>query len=65
MSEPTRVRLPFLRVLGFATVAALALSLGVRSAGAQVLYGSVVGNVTDSQGASIPGASVTLSLIHI
>jgi hypothetical protein len=61
VSEPTRVRLPFLRVLGFATVATLALSLGVRSAGAQVLYGSIVGNVTDSQGASIPGASVTIT----
>jgi hypothetical protein len=61
VSEPTRVRLPILRALGVVTVAALALGLGARSAGAQVLYGSIVGNVNDSQGAAIPGATVTVS----
>ncbi len=30
-------------------------------AGAQVLYGSVVGNVEDSSGAALPGATVTLT----
>jgi hypothetical protein len=61
VSEPTRVRLPILRVLGVAMITAVALGLGVQSAGAQVLYGSVVGNVTDAQGAAIPGATVTIS----
>ena len=61
MSEPTRVRLPILRALGVAMIAAVALGLGVQSAGAQVLYGSIVGNVNDAQGASIPGATVTIT----
>ncbi|MCB9383964.1 MAG: carboxypeptidase regulatory-like domain-containing protein, partial [Bryobacterales bacterium] len=48
---------------------ALAASLGLamilicgpaaRQAAAQILYGGLVGNVTDESGASIPGASVT------
>ena len=29
-------------------------------ADAQVLYGSIVGNVTDSTGAAVPGATVTI-----
>jgi hypothetical protein len=61
VSEPTRVRLPILRALGVAMIAAVALGLGVQSAGAQVLYGSIVGNVNDAQGASIPGATVTIT----
>ncbi len=31
------------------------------SASAQVLYGSIVGNVKDAQGATIPGATVTIT----
>jgi len=31
------------------------------SAGAQVLYGSLVGNVTDETGSAVPGASVTIT----
>ncbi|HEY7499541.1 MAG TPA: TonB-dependent receptor [Vicinamibacterales bacterium] len=34
-------------------------SLAVRPASAQVLYGSIVGNVTDAQGAIAPGATLT------
>ena len=51
----TRVRcLVILAVLG------LFASSGVASAAAQVLYGSIVGNVTDSTGAAVPGATVTI-----
>src|SRR5690349_18638007 len=37
---------------------ALILSPGVRVANAQALYGSIVGNVTDPQGAATPGVTV-------
>ena len=51
-------RLPFLfGCLGLALLAALLLP---RTGQAQVLYGSIVGNVTDSSGAPIPGATVTI-----
>lgn len=40
--------------------ACVLFSPGVGVADAQVLYGSIVGNVTDSQGARVPGASVTI-----
>ena len=35
------------------------LALGANTAGAQALYGSLVGNVVDDSGARIPGATVT------
>jgi hypothetical protein len=41
-------------------VVAAGLSLGPAALRAQVLYGSIVGNVTDSSGASMPGATVTI-----
>jgi hypothetical protein len=41
-------------------VAALATFLAGSPADAQVLYGSIVGNVTDSTGAAVPGATVTI-----
>ena len=41
-------------------VAALAL-LGPLPASAQILYGSLVGTVTDESGLSVPGATVTIT----
>ena len=42
------------------SLALLAISTVAAPARAQVLYGSVVGIVTDSQGAKVPGATVTI-----
>jgi hypothetical protein len=36
------------------------VTLATRRAGAQVLYGSVVGSVVDDSGAAVPGATVTI-----
>ena len=47
-----------------ARVAALLCACGLlqpSAAGAQVLYGSIVGNVQDSSGATLPGATVTIT----
>jgi len=47
-----------------AILALLALGLAVAPVGtahAQVLYGSITGNVTDPQGGTIPGAAVTIT----
>jgi hypothetical protein len=41
-------------------LAALALVALAAPAGAQILYGTLVGNVTDTSGAAVPGATVTL-----
>lgn len=47
--------------LGFSALLLLALAIVVTpAANAQVLYGSIVGTVTDESGASIPGATVTV-----
>ena len=46
---------------GFLGLALLAALLLPRTGQAQVLYGSIVGNVTDSSGAPIPGATVTIT----
>jgi len=43
-----------------ASLMALALLAGASSASAQVLYGSIVGNVTDASGAALPGATVAI-----
>jgi len=47
--------------LVMAVLVLVALCLGPSRAAAQVLYGSVVGNVTDGTGASVPGATVTIT----
>jgi len=41
-------------------VVVLAFAAAARPVGAQVLYGSIVGNVHDSTGATLPGATVTI-----
>ena len=43
------------------SIIVLALTLTASVAGAQVLYGSVVGSVKDAQGATVPGATVTIT----
>jgi hypothetical protein len=44
-----------------ALAALLAVGLLAGAANAQALYGSIVGNVTDPQGAVLPGAAVTIT----
>jgi carboxypeptidase family protein/TonB-dependent receptor-like protein len=41
-------------------VAVAALAMSAASASAQILYGSITGMVKDSQGATVPGATVTI-----
>jgi hypothetical protein len=50
-------RLSFLGVLALICL----LALSIQSANAQVAFGSMVGNVTDSSGAAIPGATVKIT----
>src|SRR6266545_5499143 len=56
--SPTRLRRHFAANLVFAMAAAFLLGAG--TAGAQVLYGSIVGNAHDATGAVLPGATVTI-----
>ncbi len=58
MSEANRSGRPSVCLLGAAMLACLVLLPTVSAA--QVLYGSVVGNVRDASGATIPGATVTI-----
>lgn len=44
--------------LGYTLLAAVLICAPIASA--QVLYGSIIGNVTDSTGAALPGATVTI-----
>ena len=48
------------RVVGCAVVAVALVGASVSPAQAQVLYGSIVGNVTDMSDAPVPGATVTI-----
>ncbi len=47
-----------------AIVFALGIILAAGNAAAQVLYGSIVGNVTDNTGAALPGAAVTITNVE-
>src|SRR5688572_33008409 len=49
----------FARARALMVLLAVALALAP-AASAQVLYGSIVGNVTDTSGAAVPGATVTI-----
>jgi hypothetical protein len=53
---------PVNRIVRLLVAALVALSIGLTALPleAQVLYGSIVGNVTDAQGAAIPGVTVTI-----
>ncbi len=59
MSEARRSRLLDVRLIG-AICTILGLCLSVTPAISQVLYGSIVGVVKDAQGATVPGATVTI-----
>lgn len=45
----------------FLLAALLAVGLLANASNAQILYGSIVGNVTDPQGAVLPGATITIT----
>ncbi len=47
------------RVLALVALAAVAAWLAPARSGAQALYGSIVGNIVDAQGAAVPGVSLT------
>src|SRR5580658_1040415 len=57
-SEPSRLQ--WLRRGLAVFVLGLLAAMGAEVAGAQVLYGSLSGNVTDQSGAVLPGATVTV-----
>ena len=59
-SRPLRAKIPFTMRKPFA-VAILMLAVFSSEIRAQVLYGSLVGTVTDQSGSSIPGAMVTIT----
>jgi hypothetical protein len=46
-------------VLALVALAAVAAWLAPARSGAQALYGSIVGNIVDAQGAAVPGVSLT------
>ena len=49
------------RLIRCAVIAVALVGAAVSPAPAQVLYGSIVGNVTDATGAAVPGATVTIT----
>ena len=58
--RPLRQPAPGQRALALIPLALLLLLTLPAAAGAQVLYGSLVGNVSDDTGAAVPGATVTI-----
>ncbi len=58
------MRGPLSRRVLLTCAAIVALVFPVRELRAQVLFGSIVGNVTDTTGASIPGASITVTQLE-
>jgi len=60
LCRPVARALPGLQILLFVLGVALAVIAGAPDAGAQVLYGLIVGNVQDSTGAALPGATVMI-----
>ena len=58
--RPLRQPAPGQRALALIPIALLLLLTLPAAAGAQVLYGSLVGNVSDDTGAAVPGATVTI-----
>jgi hypothetical protein len=52
------------KVIFSAVVPALALLLSAHPASAQLVFGSIVGNVTDATGAAVPGATVTVTQLE-
>jgi hypothetical protein len=61
VSQPRGALSGLRAVVGVIGLAALIVGGAATPAISQVLYGSVVGNVTDAQGAIIPGATVTIT----
>ena len=52
------------RAIAFLSISCLALALFQTNVSAQVLYGSLIGTVTDQSGAVVPGAQVTATDIQ-
>jgi hypothetical protein len=48
-------------ILAAVTLAFLSVTLASTSAFAQAVYGSIIGTVTDPQGAAVPNAKVTVT----
>ena len=59
MSDYAPATLSRVRLLA-ASLVLLTIGLATRPVSGQVLYGSIVGIVTDAQGANVPGATVTI-----
>jgi hypothetical protein len=53
----TRVKL----IMSYAAISLMVMSSAARSVSAQVLYGSIVGTLTDETGAVVPNAAVTVT----